>query len=93
MRSRLPRKVRERATDEQLQKLREQRDCPECSGILDRIEVLEDERIIIEDYTHKGGSRDCDGNDPDNGFWRAKGNMVFHYLDRTEGTGILRGEF
>lgn len=84
---------RERMTISQRKRLAKTRDCPACSGVLDRVEIYEEDRMIVERYHHNRGNPDCEGNEADNGFWREDGQYVIHYRDGSEGGGILRGEF
>lgn len=89
----LSRKQRERMTVAQRKKTAETRDCPECSGMLDRTDIWGHERAYTEEYVHKSGDPDCSGNSPDRGFWKTQGNLVTHYRGYTEGTGVFSGEF
>lgn len=78
-------RVKERATDAQLKKLQESRDCPcdGCSGTLVRIEVWEHDHVILEQYTRHECSCDCDEKKP----------LVQHYRGRSRGRGCLSGAF
>lgn len=99
MNARRPEKVREKATAAQLRKMKETRDCPdpECGGYLERIDYWMHEREIVEEYTHKGGNGSCECEcDGDKGFLRRlitnTTPYAHHFLDRTEGSGCLKGE-
>lgn len=100
MNARRPSAVKEKATGSQLKRMQETRDCPDpaCSGYLERVDYWMHEREVVEKYVHKGGdgSCQCDCDDEEKGFLRRlitnSDPHAHHFLDRTEGSGCLKGE-
>lgn len=77
------------------ERLAETRDCPHCSGILDRRDISREDHHIIESYKHIGGrGTDCPGYKPSNGLLCQSGTWVEHWDDGTTAAeGALEGEF
>lgn len=86
---------RNRMTVRQQKRLAETRDCPHCSGTLDRRDVSKQDTHVIEKYDHIGGAgTDCPGHKPSNGLLESSGTWVEHWVDgNSVGAGALEGMF